>query len=128
MIVADSNIWIALLDASDSQHEKAVRLVSTFEEDLLVPEYVILEVCTILKQKRRKQLASNFVQKILMDPDIHVAASESTHLARVIDVFCKHEHKHLSFVDVSLFLLAKSHTVYTFDKKLASAIKKYDRA
>lgn len=123
MIVVDSNVWIALLEEADTQHGKAVELIGSLKDEVLVPEYVLLEVCTILKQKKKKVAADGFVKRILASSELHLVASGSAHLARVVEAFCQHKLPDLSFVDVSLLLLAKSHTVHTFDKKLARALK-----
>lgn len=123
-IVADSNLWIAMLNASDNLHKKAQQLFATFNEEVIVPEYVVVEVCTVLKQKRRKALADIFIKKILENPDIQLSTSTPEFFGRVLTAFYRNDFHHLSFVDVSLLVLSQYYRVYTFDKKLATTIKK----
>ena len=123
-IVADSNLWIAMLNASDNLHEKAQRLFAQFDDEVIVPEYVVVEVCTVLKQKGHKALADVFLKKTLENPDIQLSTSTPEFFGRVLDAFYQNDFRHLSFVDVSLLVLSQYYRVYTLDKKLAAAIKK----
>ena len=47
MIILDSNIWIAYLNKNDNQHNKAVSFFDKIKENILITEYIILEVATV---------------------------------------------------------------------------------
>lgn len=127
-IVVDSNIWIALLDFKDSQHEKARKLFETTKEGIIiVPEYVITEVCTVLKRNTDKETADLFIRLIHERPYISILSLGENLLMNVLQYFLQSQHAGLSFIDVSLLYLSQFYTVVTFDKKLASAIKKAGR-
>jgi predicted nucleic acid-binding protein len=121
-VVLDSCVWIAFLCKTDSQHSKANKLVATLGADILVPEYVLLEVATVLRQKKYNAEACVFVKKVIHDPGVFLPAQNSVY--DVATLFCAENRRTLSFVDVALLDLSAVYEIVTFDKKLASAIGK----
>ena len=53
--ILDSNVWIAFLHKGDSQHKKAQRIFARQKEPIVIPEYVIIEVSSVLLQKASKK-------------------------------------------------------------------------
>lgn len=126
MIILDSNIWIALLNEEDSQHQRAANLLNRIEASILIPEYVIIEVCTILLIKAGKKISSLFLDTILDNRDIAIQLSNPVFFTAVISEFKNNQQPNLSFVDISLLYLAQQHEVLTFDTNLQKAIKNLD--
>ncbi|TAL44217.1 MAG: PIN domain-containing protein [Methylovulum sp.] len=62
-IIFDSNVWIALFNENDAHHEQAQRLFSD-NPVIYVPEYVILEITTVL-QLRASKLKANIFAKMV---------------------------------------------------------------
>lgn len=127
MTVVDSNIWIAFLDKDDSQNKQAELFFEKNTNEILLTEYVVLEVCTITQQHVSKRAADDFLIKARQNPHVHFHASGTLFFSEMIQYFLEHPHEHLSFIDISLLYLSQFHTVVTFDKQLASAIKKAGR-
>ena len=51
-IIFDSNVWIGYFNTEDSTHSKAVAFFKKYNDHTIVlTEYVLLEVATVLKQK-----------------------------------------------------------------------------
>ena len=124
LIVVDSSIWVSLLDQDDSQHKKAKSFFTDHkEETIIVTEYIVLEVSTILEQHVGKQAADLFIEKTCQNSSVQFRPSSPSFFSEIILFYLKDHHKHLSFVDVSLLYLSRLHPIYTFDKKLANAIK-----
>ncbi len=122
-IVLDSNIWIGYFNEKDSLHKQSVKIVEALNA-VYVPEYVVLESVSILKMKSGPELA-NICLGIFTDSlNINVIPSSSI-FSKTTNLFKTLNDKHLSFVDMSLLALSRDYEVKTFDKKLASAIKKY---
>ena len=122
-IILDSNIWIGYFNEKDSLHKQSVKVVEAMSV-VYVPEYVVLESVSILKMKSGPGLA-NICLGIFTDSlNINVIPS-SSFFSKTTDLFQTLNDKHLSFVDMSLLALSRDYEVKTFDKKLASAIKKY---
>jgi len=62
-IIFDSNVWIALFNENDVHHEKARKFFSE-NSVIYVPEYVILEITTVLQLRASKIKANLFAKMI----------------------------------------------------------------
>ncbi len=122
MIIFDSNIWIAYLNKSDSTHRKAVKLFQEINvKDILITEYLLLEITTVLKQIQGYKFAHKFIQQIT---DTNISFLESKNFyAETILLFQSLEENKLSFVDVSLIHLSKKYKIKTFDKELQKILE-----
>jgi predicted nucleic acid-binding protein len=121
MIIFDSNIWIAYLNKSDSTHEQALKLFQgTNIKDILITEYLLLEIVTVLKQIQGYKFAHKFIQQVT-DENISFIESKNFY-AKTLLLFQSLEEDKLSFVDVSLLYLSEKHKVKTFDKSLKRMI------
>ena len=123
MIVLDSNVWIALFDKDDSLHARAQRAVGELKERVALPEYVILEVTTVLAQKAGKLFADSFLQKVYANRDIQIIVSSGQFLDELVLFYLSSNAKNLSFVDYALLLLSRRMRVLTFDKNLEKTLK-----
>jgi len=116
--IFDSSVWIAYFSPSETSHLEA-RQVIEGATAVIVPEYVLLEVVTVLRQKKEEELLAGFMS---------LATNTKTYLpagtlgSEVTAEYTKTRYKKLSFVDVSLVLLSKQYNVVTFDKALLAAI------
>lgn len=129
MIVLDSNIWIALFNEEDALHDRAQRMVRDLQGPVAIPEYVILEVATILSQKAGKPFADLFLQKTYQNSDIKALHSSEQFLNEVIQLYLFQSRGKLSFVDYALLALSQHNIkVVTFDKDLERALKNVPRA
>lgn len=122
MQILDSSVWIAWLNKDDSQQAKAQALFKKIERPILLPEYVLLEVCTVLAMRISKQTADQFIEAVTDNRDVIILKSDETFFANLLTYFQSHEHKGLSFVDVALLFLAKDYPVLTFDTALRKAL------
>ena len=64
MVVLDSNIWIAFFHVSDSQHEKAKKVFAGIASKILLPDYIIFEVVSILAIRASKEIADLFLERV----------------------------------------------------------------
>lgn len=123
-IILDSSVWIAYLRLDDSLHKKADQLMHSHEEiHFFVPEYILLEVATILKQKVSALVAVDFVKEILNGGWATILPMNEW-FRQTAKVFYENQKTDLSFVDCSLVALNSEYKVYTFDQKLKKALKK----
>ena len=123
MTVLDSNVWIALFDKDDSLHARAQRMVSELKDSIALPEYVILEVTTVLSQKAGKSFADSFLQKVCANRDIQIIASSKQFLDEVIELYLFQSRGGLSFVDYALLFLSRRMKILTFDNDLKKTFK-----
>ncbi len=127
MIIFDSNIWIGFYHDEDSLHEKAVSLIKQTREPVCIPEYVLIEVCTVLTSRVNKQLADLFLDRIHISDNMMILPIDKYLFDSIRIFFRSHDFVKLSFTDVALLYLSTFHSIYTFDNKLALAIKKAGR-
>lgn len=127
MMILDSNVWIAVYHAEDSQHKKALKLTSSFRQ-VAIPEYVILETCTILLTKAGQDISEKFLDYVFDNREITILFSTREFFQEIIRVFREKNGKKLSAIDASLLYLSSEHEVITFDKDLEKAIKKHAKA
>ena len=118
-IILDSCVWIAFFHKEDSQHEKAKDLISITANQIIIPEYIALEVATVLQNKKLKQMANTFLS-LIFDKNSTFIFLPSQNFLKTKDVFQKQE-KNLAFVDCSLAALSKEYQILTFD----TALEKY---
>ena len=126
-MILDSNVWIALYLEEDSQHKKALKLKPFFRQ-VAVPEYVILETCTILLAKAGESVSEKFLDYVFDNREVTVLFSTREFFQETIKAFRDKNGKKLSAIDTSLLYLSKEHEVITFDKDLEKAIKRYAKA
>jgi predicted nucleic acid-binding protein len=122
MVIFDANIWIALLNVEDSQHEKSLVVFESTNESILLPEYVLVETLNVLTQKAGKKIADAFLSMVFASDKIEVGFSSKNFLLRVVQSFLANDHAKLSFVDQGLLYLSQFHKVITFDKNLAKKL------
>ena len=120
-IILDSNVWIGHLMVNDTLHLRATELM----EDLggivvVVPEYVLLEVVTILKVYKKYKEAEIFSKRVLSNNAMYLPSSGLARLTA--DVCFVSKYKKLSFIDTALLVLSKDYEIITFDKDLQKAI------
>ena len=119
-IIFDSNVWIALFNENDAHHEKARQLFSEHSV-IYVPEYVILEITTVLQLRASKLKADLFAKMIATTAGLEILYASDDFFQTVLILFQQQTQK-LSFVDCALLVLSACHTVHTFDEALAQAI------
>ena len=123
MILADSNVWIALFKKDDALHPKASRLMTALEK-VGITEYAVGEVCSVLSMKASASIANGFIQFITNSAQVDILLSDGRIFYGTLASFEKRKHDKLSFTDTSLLLLASEHKILTFDKNLAKEIEK----
>ena len=124
MIILDSNVWISFLDKNDNQHKKAKKIIDKIDCDIVVPEYVIIEVCTVLLKKTNKKIANGFIEIAFNNQNTEILFCDEYFFNNVVDNFINLDGCKLSFIDIAILYLSKNYKVITFDKNLEKAIKK----
>ncbi|MFH1191887.1 MAG: type II toxin-antitoxin system VapC family toxin [bacterium] len=124
MIILDSNIWIAFFNTNDTQHKKAEKVLENADGKIIITEYIILEVSSVLLFKVNKNVANKFIEIILNNKDVEILLSDEFFFKGTLDCFQNEKTGKLSFIDASLLYLSEIHRVFTFDKKLKKEIRK----
>jgi predicted nucleic acid-binding protein len=126
-IIFDTNIWIGLFVSTDSLHKKSVEILREYETRMkCIPEYILLETLTLLKKQLTIAESQHCLNIFLHSQLIEILPAVYSY-DKTINLFQNLNDKQLSFVDMSLLALSRDYTVKTFDKKLAAAIKKFNK-
>lgn len=122
-VIFDSNVWIAFLNKEDSQHEKAVQIFQENEDKVVIPEYVVLEVSSVLQIRANQSLANKFLQKISQSTNVEILLSTQELFLATNVLFQSQKKGKLAFTDYALLALSEKINVITFDVNLQKAIK-----
>ena len=127
MTLLDSSVWIAYLNVEDSQYAKAKREMASASLPIILPEYVILEVCTVLAMRAGKDIADRFLELVSDNKDVRVLLTDPRFFDDLIGLYRSLPGKALSFADAALLLLADQFKTITFDVRLRAAIRRRSR-
>ena len=123
-VIFDSSVWIAYMKEADTQHAKAINIFeATAERKIIVPEYVALEVSSVLAARVTRVLANNFLEIISDNSDIEILYSDRAFFIKTATLFRTSLTDKLSFADTALLNLSRQYEVITFDTDLDKAIK-----
>ncbi|OGJ50074.1 hypothetical protein A2335_03560 [Candidatus Peregrinibacteria bacterium RIFOXYB2_FULL_32_7] len=128
MIILDANVWIAFFNKDDSQHKKAVTIFECIGEIVHMPEYVLIEILTILKLKVNKKVVSNFLEFLNDCLGVEIFYTQRDVLKKVMYFFGRKYYQKLSFVDQYLLYLSKYAKIITFDKALNRALRDQEKS
>jgi predicted nucleic acid-binding protein len=129
VVVLDSSFLIAFHNDRDVHHPRAraamARLLRGEWGPALLPEYVFLEVVTVLLARRDLGVATRVGSALLVAKEVEFVAC-SDHFLEALDVFRNQGPGSLSFADAAIVAIARqrgARHVATFDagfKKVAS--------
>ncbi|PIR83552.1 hypothetical protein COU18_02610 [Candidatus Kaiserbacteria bacterium CG10_big_fil_rev_8_21_14_0_10_51_14] len=121
--IADTSVLVAALSDDDALHSRGVGALRDAGKPIYVPEYVVIETVTVLAVRlAMKDSADDFIHALFHNRDLRLIPSSPAFFIAVTRYFLLTK-KRLSFVDCALATLAREHTVLTFDKALAKAIR-----
>lgn len=129
-ILIDSSVWVAYFDRDDSHTEQAKKILNECVDHslvLLLTDYVIQEVVTVLLYKNKPALVERFMKYLDDEPLLEIVNIDAHHVQKTIQ-FAKTKKwsPKLSLTDWSLFFLAKNLDLQlaTFDSQLDRAYRK----
>ena len=122
VIVLDSSFLVAFHNTRDAHHAAAARvmpeLISGTWGRVLLPEYVFLEVATVLLARRGRAITTK-VTSILLDAREVELVPCSEYFAETVKTFQSQPGRKLSFTDAAIVAIAQ--------RREASAVATFDR-
>ena len=120
-VFVDSNVFIGILNTRDALHKKALRVWETLRKKqyrIVVSNFVISEVITVLSQRASKQDALEFAYSIYFDDkhEIELVHLDENLEFRTLEHFKAQTSKNVSFVDASNLAIMEAYKI----KKIAS--------
>ncbi len=124
MIVLDSSFLIAFHNQRDVHHPAAAEVMTRLEADEwgtpLLPEYVFLEVTTVLAARRNVETAVHVGASLLAARELEFVPCSDAFLD-AFEVFSRQRATSLSFVDAAIIAISRRRGaahVATFDAEL----------
>ena len=124
-VIFDSNIWVAFLNHHDSLHAKAIKIFRDNEGKIIIPEYILLEITTVVSLRANFQIAQEFLRLATTNNDVEILPSSLLFLVKLLDFLKTSDFSKLSFADHALVLLSHRYKVLTFDQDLNKVLHKH---
>ena len=122
MVVLDSSFLVAFHNQRDTNHAPARKVFDRMLKgewgDILLPEYVFLEVVTVLAARRDLETAVSVGEILLGAREIEFVPC-SGHFLGAYEVFREQREFRLSFVDAAIVAVARDRhakSIATFDR------------
>jgi predicted nucleic acid-binding protein len=125
MIVLDSNVWIGFLNSNDSLHSLCDEVFTKIaDEPILVPDHIITEVFTVLRQKAGNQVAVDFLNLLNSSTQLKKTQLNPTDFENFMKFCAESSFEKLSFTDELMRYIQEIHDFFiiTFDKDLQKAL------
>lgn len=121
LIVLDSSFLVAYFNERDVHHKSALRVMKKLIEGdfdpILMPEYVFLEVVTVLAARRGHSTALSVGRTLLNSEEVEFVPC-SEYFVQAMDTFALEGHLGLSFTDAAIVAICRqrgAEHVATFD-------------
>jgi predicted nucleic acid-binding protein len=121
-VVLDTSLLVAYFNTRDVHHAAAARVMLQVVAGrwgrALLPEYVVLELATVLMARRSVEVASEAVESLLAAAEVDFVPC-SDRFARTLEAFGAQRTGTLSFTDAAILATAREEAaghVATFDR------------
>jgi predicted nucleic acid-binding protein len=128
VIVVDTGPLVAAALASDINHRRCVELFASLrmnKERLVVPPFVVTEVCYLLAREGGAKPEAAFVRSLAID-DFTIAPVTAAGLERTADLIGQYADLPLGVVDASVVALAEQlevEEIATLDRRHFSVVR-----
>ncbi|TCO48437.1 hypothetical protein EV646_104256 [Kribbella antiqua] len=128
MIVVDSGPLVAAAISTDINHQRCVDLFASLRlngERLVVPPFVVTEVCYFLAREGGSKPEAAFVRSLAVG-DFTIAPATAAGLERIADLIGQYADLPLGLVDASVVTLAEQlevEEIATLDRRHFSVVR-----
>ena len=125
MLIVDSGPLVAFLNRNDPDHSKCAALLESYDGDLLITPYVLVETCYLVQKYIGPQAEINLVESVAMG-DLVQINPDADDLTRIAELMSQYRDFPLGVADASVVALAERHKVShvaTLDHRHFHAIK-----
>src|SRR5262245_143648 len=106
-VLADTSYYVALLGPNDAWHERALEWSARLLGQVVVTEYVVVELGNALSGLKDRHLFVPFVEGLLNDPGTLFIPASATLLRQGMALFGRRLDKAWSLVDCISFVVMK---------------------
>lgn len=104
-VFADTFYYIALLDAKDSAHERAVRATRELDSAKVTTAWVLLELANALSASRHRTVFARFLDLLRANPDVIIYEAEKELFDRGVEIYRDREDQQWSLTDCISFVV-----------------------
>jgi predicted nucleic acid-binding protein len=108
-VFADTSYYLALVNASDPRHERAVELAESVLGRVFVTEHVLLELGSALSRGPDRLVFLELLEDLLSDDSTTLISAGKSLFAEGVALFAKRPDKEWSLVDCISFVAMKQH-------------------
>lgn len=129
-VFLDTNVLVALYNKKDLLHQEALKIFKTLSSQkarLVVSNYVLLEIYTILSQRAGKKKAIEFGTMVRSEKPFLIKRVSEGLEEKSWEVFISIKDKNLSFVDSSIIavVVQEDYQLLTLDKRITKLQKRF---
>jgi predicted nucleic acid-binding protein len=106
-VFADTSAWYALLSASDSKHEPAVRRfrqLARVRRQVIITNHVVSETYTLLRGRLGSHVALAFLEQIRTDPFVRRVSVSAAWEEEAERLLARFHDQRFSYVDATSFV------------------------
>ena len=104
-VFADTFYYIALLDAKDSAHERAVRATRELDSATVTTAWVLLELANALSASRHRTVFARFLDLLRANPNVIIYEAEKELFDRGVEIYRDREDQQWSLTDCISFVV-----------------------
>lgn len=106
MVIVDTGFWLALANANDSFHERAVKALAALRDRLITTWPVMTEACHLLLSRLGHEAQIHFLASHRQGA-FQVFALEDKHIPQMEKLMKKYKDLPMDLADASLVILAE---------------------
>ena len=104
-VFADTSFYVALLNARDIAHMRAVQAGKRLDCPVLLTDFIILELGNALSGPGLRALFTELVSGLHADPNVQIVPASRDLLARGLSLFSARRDKQWSLTDCTSFVV-----------------------
>lgn len=105
-VVLDTSFLFALTDLTDLNHDRVLAVVQSINEPLLLPSFVLPEVCYLIASRLGHQAMRKFIANLVVS-GVQIESMMATDLERVGQILEQYADSQLDFVDAVIVAIAE---------------------
>ena len=106
-VFADTFYYIALLDANDSAHDRAVNATRELNSSTVTTAWVLLELANALSASRHRTVFARFLDLLRANPNVIIYEAEKEFFDLGVEMYRDREDKQWSLTDCISFVVMR---------------------
>jgi predicted nucleic acid-binding protein len=104
-LFADTSFYVALLSPRDIAHKKALEIGHRFQRQVVLSDFILLELGNAFSGGGRRELFSRLVAHLRGHPNVRIVPASRDLLDRGLELFSRRPDKGWSLTDCTSFVV-----------------------